>query len=377
MMETSKFDTSSSDSQGTIIEPMPIDSFDIGQYAEYCEELEKGCAAFQGASEGLLVYRRFRVPQVFAGSCRDMELSLSFQLAALKKSMDFPMDIPNFLEPWYGIGAVPGAYGAEYLWQGDAAPATMPLFRSVKEALSCDPKEIADTPVGRHTLDMVDFFLEKTGGKVPVSFSDIQSPLDAAAAMVDSTEFYSAVMEDPEDVMELLDRVAVLSVNFYKKQEAMIPTPVFPGHGFSSSRHFIGPGLSDDNSIMLSPEHHRDICGPSMSRFGENFGGYAFHSCGNWSKKAGTVRAFPNLRMADGAFTPMTDPSPNPPGPFRDAFAGSGIILNARMVAGVEETLQTLSELWKPGMKLILVSYCESPEEQKRLCEQIFALTDR
>lgn len=54
---------------------------------------------------------------------------------------------------------------------------------------------------------------------------------------------------------------------------------------------------------------------------------------------------------------------------FRDAFANTGLILNARMVGGGEEVLQILSELGNPGMKLILVSYCADTEEQKRLYE--------
>ncbi|GHV82716.1 hypothetical protein AGMMS50212_00560 [Spirochaetia bacterium] len=376
-MEASKFDTSIADSQGTFVEAIPIDSFDVDRYAEYCAALEKRCTAFQSAPDGCLVHRRFRVPQVFAGACRDMAVSLSLQLGALQKSMDFVMDVPNFLEPWYGIGAVPGAFGAEYIWHGDTAPATVPIFKNVEAALACEPKEIADTPAGKHILNMIDFFLEHTRGRLPMSFSDVQSPLDVAAALVVSSEFYMAVLEDPEAVSELLEIIAALSVNFYQKQAAMIgDSLVFPGHGFASSRSFnTGPGLSDDNSIMLSPENHKDVCSASMNRLGEPFGGFAFHSCGNWSKRAAVVRSFPGIRMADAAFTPRTDPSPNPPGPLRDAFANTGLILNARMVGGGEEVLQTLSELVQPGMKLILVSYCADKEEQKRLYEGVKSLT--
>jgi hypothetical protein len=288
--------------------------------------------------------------------------------------MDFPMDIPNFLEPWYGIGAVPCAYGAEYRWDGDLAPATEAPFRSVEEALSHEPKAIAETPVGKHILDMIDYFLEKTGGKVPLCLSDVQSPLDASAALVDTASFYMAIMDKPEAVKELLDRVTDLSLDFYRKQARMIGANlVLPGHGFASWRGFTGLGFSDDNSIMLSPEDHRDICGPSMIRFGRDFGGFAFHSCGNWSAKTETVKSLEGLKMVDAAFTSRTDPDPNPAGPFRDSFAGTGIYVNARMVGSREEVLQTIGELRKPGLKLIAVTYCQTREEQKRLYEDIHA----
>jgi hypothetical protein len=370
-MKESVFDTSSPDSQGTWVNPVSIDSFDIDAYAEYCAGLDARCRHFWASPEGTLVHRRFRVPSVYAGQCRDMELSLGLQLSALKQSMDFAMDIPNFLEPWYGIGAVACAYGAEYYWNGDLAPATTPVFRTVGEALKHEPMEIAKTAVGRHTLDMVDFFLEKTKGRLPMSLSDVQSPLNAAAALVDTSEFYMAVLEDPEAVIRLLDRITDLLIPFYKKQiEAIGEALVFPGHGFSSSRAFSGIGFSDDNSIMLSPEIHLDICGPSMLRFGEAFGGFAFHSCGDWSAKTETVKSLAGLKMADGAFTAPTDPAPNPAQPFAK-FAGTGICVNARMVGSAEEVLRKTTELQKPGMKLSVVSYCGSADEQKTVYDII------
>jgi hypothetical protein len=371
-MNSSVFDTNSADSQGTRLDPVSPGYFDFDKYAEYSAGLEEGCARFWAASEGTLVHRRFRVPEVFAGQCKNMELSLSLQLGALRKSMDFAMDVPNFLEPWYGIGAVPAAYGADYIWNGDLAPATVPLFKTVDEAAAACPKEIEETPAGKRIINMIEYFLEKTGGKIPMALSDVQSPLDAAAALVDTSEFYMACIEDPETVEKLLEQVTAVTVNFCKKQAAMIgKNLVFPGHGFSSSRSFRGMGFSDDNSVMLSAEVHRNICGPSMIRFGEAFGGFAFHSCGNWSSKTETVKGLKGVKMVDGAFTPQTDPSPNPASPFGDSFAGSGICLNARMVGPAEEVLQTVKELKKPNMKLIVVTYCADSEEQKQVYEKI------
>jgi hypothetical protein len=371
-MKENVFDTSSPDAQGTWLKPISADSFDADAYAEYCAGLEERCRRFWAASDGTLVYRRFRIPQVYAGQCRDMELSLGLQLSALKQSMEFAMDIPNFLEPWYGIGMVPTAYGAEYIWNGDLAPATVPLFSTVEEALDAQPVPLEETPTGRHILNMVEYFLEKTGGKVPMSFSDVQSPLNSASYLIDTSEFFMAFLEDPETVMKLLERITDLITGFYKKQAEMIGNNlVFPGHGYASSKVFTGMGFSDDNSTMLSPETHRDVCGPSMVRFGKAFGGLAFHSCGNWSAKTETVKTLNGLKMIDAAFTPQTDPAPNPVRPFVDSFSNTGICVNARMVGDCNEIMRTTGELRKPGMKLIVVTYCTGPEEQKEAFEKI------
>ncbi|MDR3168154.1 MAG: hypothetical protein LBT93_09425 [Treponema sp.] len=374
-MEKAFFDLSSSDSQGTLAEPVSPADFDMGKYADYRAVLEERCGRFWAASGGILVHRRFRVPQVFAGQCGDMETSLALQLGALKKSMDYAMDVPNFLEPWYGIGAVPAAYGAEYQWHGENAPATAPLFNTLEEALAHEPREIEETPVGRHIINMINYFMEKTRGLLPLSLSDVQSPLNAAAALVDTSEFYAACIEEPELTEKLLDRVCGLTIRFCKKQAAIIgENLVFPGHGFSSCRSFGGAGFSDDNSIMLSPETHRDLCGPSMRAFADAFGGFAFHSCGDWSGRTETVKDLPGLKMVDGAFSPRTDPAPNPPGPFRASFAGTGICVNARAVGSAGEVLGMVKELYGPGMKLIVVTYCPDPGEQDEVYRGIHEL---
>ena len=75
--------------------------------------------------------------------------------------------------------------------------------------------------------------------------------------------------------------------------------------------------------------------------------------------------------MVDGAFTLQTDPDPNPPEAIRDAFAGTGITVCARMVGNLETIKSAIRKLWHPELKLIAVTYCQSPEEQLRAYEFI------
>ena len=75
--------------------------------------------------------------------------------------------------------------------------------------------------------------------------------------------------------------------------------------------------------------------------------------------------------MADGAFTPGTDPDPNPPEPIRDAFAGTGITLCARMVGSPDTVISAVRRLWHPRLKLIVVTYCPTAKEQDRVYDFI------
>ena len=367
-----EFDITLADAQGTHVQPLNPTAFDLEAYGAHEAELLERCYAFWRAPSGVLVHRRFRVPEVFGAGCADMARSLALQLGALRLSMDFPSDIPNYLEPWYGIGTIASAFGAEYLWKDAQAPAMLPVFHSVEEALACDPTPVERTAIGRRTLAMIEYFLEQTDGRMPLSLCDTQSPLDITSMLLPTSQFMLEVLINPAGLRELLMRAADLMVDFTRKQAELIgPALVWPGHGFASSRVFAGLGMSDDQMIMLSPDQYQQVAIAPMIRAGAPFGGPAFHSCGNWSVKAEMVRAIDGLRMADGAFTAQTDPDPNSPERIAEVFTGTGIVVNARMVGDARTVAETMRRLWRPGLKLIAVTYCATPQEQTEAYERI------
>jgi hypothetical protein len=370
-----RFDTTKSDSQATEVTPIAPQKFNFEAYAEYENSLTDRCKAFQDAAEGVLVYRRMRAAEVFAAGCSDNKRSLELQLGCLQQSMKFKADVPNFLEPWYGIGLTASAYGAEYIWNKNLAPAVHTSFSTVADALQHEPLPIAQTPIGRHTLEMIDYFLTQTQGRLPMSYTDAQSPLNASTLIVENTSLLLDTLMDPDSVRRFLDLLATLSIDFIRAQQALIgPCLVNPGHGFASSRTFEGYGQSDDNVVMLSCEQYIDCALPSFQLVGQAFGGPVFHSCGDWSDKISAVRQIQGLRMVDGAFSAETDPNPNPAQPFAEAFAGTGIVLNARIVGNLDVVEKTVRQLWRPGMKLIVVTYCATEDEQERVYEAVHGI---
>lgn len=366
------FNTGLADSQATMVAPVAPERFDTARYADYAAALEARCADFWAADEGVLVYRRMRVKEVFAEDCKDMKRSLEWQLGALEASMRFEADIPNFLEPWYGLGTVAAAYGFDYRWEAGLAPAVDGKFDSTAELVAAPFKPVAETAIGRHTLDMTEYFLEKTRGAVPMSYCDVQSPLNTLSNIIDSNQFYLDFYLDPESMTVAMERTADLLADFTEEQRRRIgPALVKPGHGFASSRRFDGLGMSDDTVTMLSPDIYFPTAVPAMQRAGARFGGPVFHSCGNWSDKKEDIARIEGLRMADGAFSLATDPGANPVEGFADAFAGSGVVLNARIVGSAELVCEKVKALWRKGMKLIVVTYCETPEEQADVYRKI------
>lgn len=373
-----KFDTTIRDSQGTEVAPIAPEHFDLDLYADYEASMLEKNKAFVKADSGLLVYRRFRANGVFYDKCKDYRESLELQLGALKAGMEYKADIANFLEPWYGIGYIASCFGGRYRWLPAQAPSVEPGFTSAREILKVEPIPIAKTPEGRYNLEMIEYFMDKTKGKVPISFSDLQSPLNMLSYLLPLTELFIEVIEDPDAVREAANLCADLLIDFMKEQKKRIGDALAsPGHGFASSRAFTGAGLSDDNSIMLSRDDYEELFKEADIKIGNEFGGFAYHSCGVWEKKIDMVKGYRNICCADGAFTVETDPAPNDPDKFADAFAHSGIVLNARAVGNPDDSYATFERLWRPKQKLICVTYCKTPEEQEELYKRLHDMAQR
>lgn len=376
-MQEKPFDNLIDDSQGTVVEPVSPSEFDFERYVDYEAALLERNHAFWRAPGGLAVYRRFRVPQVYTFGCRDMKTSLALQLGALQESIEYEMDIPNFLEPWYGIGTVAAAFGAEYDWKPGQAPAIEPPFHSVEEALKKGITPVEETLIGKHTLQMIEYFLERTQGRLPISLTDTQSPMNTASFLIETSNFYMSFYDNPEGLKQLLELISEQLIRFTRRQMELIEDAmVYPGHGFAGSRAFSGLGMSDDVMITLSPEQYREFEIPVIQRVGDQFEGFAFHSCGNWSGRTETVKSIANLVMVDGAFSAQTDPDCNLTAPFAESFSETGVAVNARIVGDAETVVDKVRQLWTAGMKLIVVTYCKTPQEQAQTYSRLNQLRE-
>lgn len=362
-----KFDIQLADSQATKAFPVKPEDFDFGKYESYATALNQTCSIFWQQKSGVAVYRRMRVGECFSFGSLDMKRSLELQLGALEKSMKFKADVPNFLEPWYGIGTVASAFGGEYIWLEGNAPALKPRFASIDELLSAESHEISATNIGRHTLNMIDYFMNQTKGRLPVSLTDTQSPLNMISHLYPLDQFFIDMLVEPEKVSILFETLSDLSIRFNQEQKSLIGSSLaLPGHGFASSTQWSGLGMSDDNAIMISPEQYLEMAVPFVEKICKPFGGPVFHSCGDWSGWIDSVLNMDGLKMADAAFSVQTDPGSTNNLEAFHRFANTGIVLNARIVGDLETIREQVARLWIRGMKMVVVTYCETPEEQDR-----------
>lgn len=371
----SVFDTSLLDSQALPVGPVEPGAFDYDRFEQAAAEADARYAAFWAQPAGLAVWQRVRAGEVFRDACRDRQRSLRLQLGALQRSLDYATDAPMYLEPWYGIGTTAAAFGGQYAWHEGQAPAMRPLYRSLGEAPLDVARPATEPPILAETLATIEYFLEATSGRLPLSWCDVQAPLNVATELVDISAFFLGLLDQPERARALLAAITQVLIDFTRRQSALIgPRLARPGHGFASSRRGTGIGLSTDNLIMISPRLFERFCLADNQAIGAAFGGVAIHSCGNYARWLPALLKIDNLAMVDAAFSPRTDPKPNLPEQFRDALAGSGVTLQARMVGEPEEVLALTRRLWAPGLKLIVVTYVPDPSAQRRLYAELRAL---
>jgi hypothetical protein len=354
------------------VHPTGIAEFDLPRYEAFAAAADQRYAGFLRQKEGVAVWQRVRAGEVFRDACRDMRTSLRWQLGALTRTMDYRTDAPTYLEPWYGIGTTAAAFGADYEWLPGQAPAVQPCCTSLAAAARLVARDPAEVPILRYTLETIDYFLTQTQGRVPLSWCDLQAPVNVAGGLVDLSQLLLGFYDAPENVPPLLAAVTDELIRFTRRQSQMIGAALArPGHGFASSRVGTGIGLSTDNLIMISPAMFEQYCVADCTRIGAAFGGMALHSCGNWGRWLGAVKKIPHLTMVDGAFSPQTDPACNECEEFRDALAGTGVVLHARIVGDAEEVLSRVRRLWKPGLKLMVGTHIQDPAEQHRVYDAI------
>ena len=119
------------------------------------------------------------------------------------------------------ISAMPRA-GGDYVWHPNNAPAMEVRFSTLQEVLEYEPVEVAKTAIGRHTLDMIDYFLYKSKGLLPVSPTDSQSPLNMVSHLCPMNRFLMDMILAPENVVKLMEILADLSIAFNAAQLKMI-----------------------------------------------------------------------------------------------------------------------------------------------------------
>ncbi|MCL2477861.1 MAG: hypothetical protein FWF22_00060 [Treponema sp.] len=183
---------------------------------------------------------------------------------------------------YLGEGILPAMYGAKQFITDKNPPFTEGrLFKDIYEAqrLSND-LDFEKTEWGRILKEHITRFIDATGGEIPVSVADHQSPYGLATKLVPNDELMLAMYDAPELVHNFLSVITDGIIKLVKTMEhwigpenlAMNPNNPIPGKG--------GIIIWDDFVSVLNPELHMEFCVPCNKKLFTRFGRGHLHTCG-------------------------------------------------------------------------------------------------
>lgn len=127
------------------------------------------------------------------------------------------------------------------------------------------------------------FFRDATEGRIPINIHTPQGPLETLGCMWESNEFYLALIDEPELIVEALGKVLEAYIYYVSRQITIIgPDLVRFGYAMSYTHRPAGSGIGvgEDVIATIGPDNFR-LTLPIYERISKEFGPILLHSCGN------------------------------------------------------------------------------------------------
>jgi len=210
----------------------------------------------------------------------DPEAALRSQLAGVAKQVEggFVDDRVLSIGPLSGAtGWLPEIFGCQTRWWPNRPCFPEPAFSDPKRIDTLKP-DFEGSDLYQAGLEQLRFFREVVGDRIPVTMPDMQSPIDVASMITDTTPLIYAMMDDPKRVHALLRMITDATIAACRAFRREMVTD-WPENqlGWWTPR---GIFMSDDLMAVLNPDLYREFAVPYNEALGEEFGGVALHSCG-------------------------------------------------------------------------------------------------
>lgn len=167
-----------------------------------------------------------------------------------------------------------------------------PRYSDLAAALNMPAPDLAKPKsLWRLTRERIAFFIDQTGGQLPLHPPDPQGPLSTATQILNQEDFFCALSLDPQKVGKFLEVCTEITADFISEIQKAIPAPLMvPVHCHPYLwRPAGGFALSEDMLGVLGPDFFKDFGVPCLKRIAAQFGPLVLHSCGNC---AATIKIF-------------------------------------------------------------------------------------
>lgn len=161
-----------------------------------------------------------------------------------------------------------------------------------------DP-EITPGSVAAEWLEMQEYVLEETEGRLPVSVIDMQGPMDVAGQLWGYENVFTDAMDGGSKSHTLLTLSTDAFIKLWQKQVDLLGDLFVGTHLWGWSWVENGPGngasVSMDSMAMISADFFRDHTREHLARISEKFGGLTIHSCGKFGAVVPGINGIPGI----------------------------------------------------------------------------------
>jgi len=209
-----------------------------------------------------------------------------------------------FLSNLTGTEIFAEAFGCKVHRPDDTNPFALPFVHTAAEADVLETPELSTSSLA-YLFDIADELQNRGGPDVPMKPVDIQSPMDIVALIWDKADLFMAMIETPEAVKRLAEKVRALLVAFFEEWFSRYGT-VFVSHYPDYVMHG-GITMSVDEVGAVSEDMFREFFTDELRTISERFGGLGIHCCADARHQWGNFRDVPGLKVINHNAPPTRD----------------------------------------------------------------------
>ncbi len=197
------------------------------------------------------------------------------------------------------------AFGCKVYRALDNNPFALPLVDNARDADALVIPEISTSSLA-YLFDIADELYRRGGPDAVMKPVDIQSPMDITALIWEKASLYLAMIETPEAVKSLAQKVRVLLTAFFDewfKRYGTLFVAHYPDYVMNG-----GITMSVDEVGAIGIGMFRQFFRDELTELSEHFGGLGIHCCADARHQWLEFRSLPGLRLINHNLPPTREP---------------------------------------------------------------------
>ena len=196
------------------------------------------------------------------------------------------------------------AFGCRVHRPDDTNPFALPLIHTAAWADALKIPEVSTSSLA-YLFDIGDELYRRGGPDALMKPVDIQSPMDVVALIWNKADLFIAMIEAPDAVRALAEKVRKLMVAFFDEWFGRYGT-TFVAHCPDYVMHG-GITMSVDEVGSVNDEMFRTFFRDELIDLSEHFGGIGIHCCADARHQWGNFRDLPGLKLINHNAPPIRD----------------------------------------------------------------------